>query len=125
PISVETAAVDVLHRDRRQVDAVQTSDVDAPEVRRRARPPEGKDPAGRAGVVPRRLRAPPEARELLARGRHEAEGGVLDAMSERAALAADGAVAQADVVEVGVHLETHLPAVARSGIGPRHLPPTT
>src|SRR5262249_41965866 len=111
--SIEPAPVNVEHGKRREGDAVEASDVDAPEVRRRARPPEGKDPARRAEVVLRRPRVPLIHRELVERG-PEVEAALLDPMGQRTALPADAAVTQADVIEIDVDLdlELDLPAMA-------------
>jgi hypothetical protein len=47
----------------------------------------------------------------LVEGRQEAEAGFLDAIAQRAALPTDGAVTDADMIEIRVDLEAHLSAV--------------
>ena len=99
------------NRDRVEIDAFQASDIDRPHARGRARPAERQDPARLAEIVFRRLGV-----ELIERHvfewRLEAEAIRLDAMHKAAALAADRAIADAHMIEIGIDLEAYAPAMA-------------
>src|SRR5262249_31243705 len=108
--------VDLPDRDRREIDVVQTSHVDRPEVWRRPRPTEGKDPARGAEIVLGGSRMPLVEGKLVER-RQETEAGFLDPMGQRASLPTDAAVAQPNMVDVRIDLEANLPAVTGPLVG--------
>jgi len=126
-VSVELAPEHPPHRDRIEIDRVQAADVDTPSGEWRcasggllgcplARTPEGKNAAGGTEVVLGGSRVPLVQSEVLERG-EEPEPVRLDSVNERAAPAANRAVARSNVVQVEVHLEPHATAVAGPLVG--------
>ena len=104
------APVDLPDGDGREINVVQTPNVDAPEVRRCARSAERKHTAGKAEIVLRGPRMPLVHGELL-EGRQKPEAGFLDAIAQRAAFPTDGAVTDTDMIEIRIDLEANLSAV--------------
>src|SRR5688572_17206516 len=115
----QLAALGLLHADGCQVDAFQAAHVDAPQLRVLPRAPEGQDAAGRAEVIFGGARIPLVEGQVLDR-REKTEMLGLHAMHVRTPLAAHGAVAGADVVEVQVDLEARLAAVTGALVGLHH-----
>ena len=102
-----------------QVDAIEAANIDRPHTGRCAGTPEGEDTAGLAEVVSRDMGVEGVEREIIERGEQpEALG--LDPMDQGSALPADRAVADADVIQVGIDLEPDATAVAGAAIGLFH-----
>jgi hypothetical protein len=109
-LSVKATTVELLDRDGGEIDAREATDVDGPEMWRGTRAAEGKYAAYRAEVVLRGSGMPLVQHEFLER-RQQTEARRVDAVIQSPSLAAHAAVAGADVIEIGVHFEAHLPAV--------------
>jgi hypothetical protein len=85
-----------------------------------ARPAKRQDAAARAEIVPRRVSIERILAQPLDR-REQPETIRRHAMDQRAAAPADRAVADTDMVDVGI--EAHVAAMTRAPAGPLHLPP--
>src|SRR5215469_8043236 len=106
-------------RDSIEIDAIEAANVDCPDARVGARSAKRLDAAGRAEIVARRPCVERIERQVFER-RQQAEIFWRHAEIERAAPPADRAVADTDMVEVGVDLISHATAMAGAVIGLFH-----
>src|SRR5262249_23005035 len=118
PCALKITAVEWLGAERRDIDVVETANVDRNHLlsARRFSARECPDPALRTERVVDRLLPELVIPEFVRAG---AQGEMLrrDEAPQRAALLADRAVAGDDGAEVERHLETHLAAMAATGMG--------
>src|SRR6266851_1387651 len=118
PRALEAAAVERLGVERRDIDVVETANVDRDHLlsARRSSARECPDAALRTEQVVDGLLAELVILEVVRAG---AQGEMLrrDEAPQRAALLTDRAVAGDDGAEVERHLETHLAAMAAAGMG--------
>src|SRR5262249_8558071 len=110
------APVHALHGNGVEVDAVEASNIDPPQIGRRARAPERENPASLAEVVSRDMGMKGVEREIIQR-REQPEELRLHPMNKGAAPPTNRAVADADMIQLGVNLEPNAPAVAGASIG--------
>ena len=107
---VETASIDVLDRDGREVDAFETANINAPQFRSHARTTERQNSAGWAEIIFGSPRMPLIERKLFDR-RQWTKTFLFDAMDKRASETTDRTVADPNMIEIGVNFEPNLAAV--------------
>jgi hypothetical protein len=108
-----------LHRNCIKIHTFEASDVDTPLLGCGPRAAEGEDAAGGAEVVPRRAGVELVERQVLKR-RQQAELVILDPVKQPASTAADRAVADSHMIEVGLDLESDPAAVTGTLVNPAH-----
>src|SRR6476619_3444061 len=115
----ELAALDAPHGNRIEVHALEAAHVHGPDVGAVAGTAERQDAADGTEVVVC-LPGVPRVDAHLPERREHADVAFLHAVVQRAARAADGAVAHPDMVEIRIDLAPDLSAVAPAAIGLLH-----
>lgn len=103
--------MDALDRDRIQIDALQTADIDCPDMRRSSWTAKRKNPADRAEIVGRLTGVEFVGDKVFQRG-EQLQLSLFDPVYERATLATYGTVAHAHMIELSVHTKSDAAAVA-------------
>jgi len=106
-------------RDSIEIDVLDAADIDGPCVRIGSRTPERLNATDRTEVISRCARMEHIHTQLFQR-REQPEVVRRNAKIKSAATSANGAIADTDMVDIGIDLEPDLAAMARASIGLLH-----